>query len=97
MWRAAIEDNPDPKKYVPTQVNGFTDLKKRMVCEESQTALQRAFINQTMDQIQELKKQHAASVAQISELKQKFMQLQHRLLRVSSIFVIEFCVVKFTS
>lgn len=86
MWKAAIEDNPDPNKYVPTQVNGFADLKKRMVCEESQTALQRAFIGQTMEQIQELKKQHAASVAQISELKQKFMQLQHRLLRVSSVF-----------
>lgn len=83
LWKAAIEDNPDPSKYVPTQVNGFSDLRKRMHCQESQIALQRGFIDNTMQEIQELKKQHAASVAQTSELKQKFMQLQHRLLRVS--------------
>lgn len=54
-----------------------------MICQETQTALQRGFIDKTMEQFQELKKQHAASVAQMAELKQKFLQLQHRLLRVS--------------
>lgn len=74
---------------MPAQVNGFTDLKKRMVCQETHTALQRGFINKTMEQLQELKKQHAASVAQTAELKQKFLQLQHRLLRVSARFCLD--------
>lgn len=90
LWKAAIEDNPDPKQYLPCQINGFADLKKRMVCQETQTALHRGFIETTMIELQELKKKHAASVAQTADLKQKFLQLQHRLLRVNEIVVSRF-------
>lgn len=78
-----MEDSPDQKRYIPCQVNGFTDLKKRMICQENQTALLRSFIDATIQQLQEQKKKHAASAAQIAELKQRFLLLQHRLLRVS--------------
>lgn len=83
MWHAAQADNPLPNKYLPTSMNGFTDLKKRMLCEEYETAVHRAFIEKANNEISELKRKHAASIARITEQKQKFLQLQHRVLRVN--------------
>lgn len=82
MWQAAQLDNPNPKQYIPIPINGFVDLKKRVLCEEYETGLHRAFLEKVNNEILELKKKHAASVAQITEQKQKFLQLQHRLLKV---------------
>lgn len=87
MWEAAQVDNPNPKLYIPAPINGFTDLKKRMLCEEYETGLHRAFLEKTNNEILELKKKHATSIAQITEQKEKLLQLQHRLLRVSVICI----------
>lgn len=82
MWQAAQSDNPLPNKYLPTPMNGFTDLKRRMLCEEYETSIHRAFIEKVNKEITELKRKHSASIARITEQKQKFLQLQHRVLRV---------------
>lgn len=82
MWYAAQADNPVPSKYLPTPMNGFTDLKKRMLCEEYETSVHRAYVEQVNSEITELKRKHSASIARITEQKQKFLQLQHRVLRV---------------
>lgn len=83
MWQAAIQDNPDPKKYVPVPINGFSDLKCRLVQQEHQTGLHQAFLERVNKDITELKTKHSTSIAQITELKQKFLELQHRILRVN--------------
>lgn len=82
MWQAAIQDNPNPKKYIPVPINGFSDLKSRMLHQEYQTGLHQAFLEKVNKDATDLKTKHTASIAQISELKQKFLQLQHRILRV---------------
>lgn len=82
MWQAAIADNPNPKKYIPVAINGFGDLRTRMLHQETQTGLHQAFLEKVNKDINELKTKHASSQAQIAELKQKFMELQHRILRV---------------
>ncbi|KAL3280106.1 hypothetical protein HHI36_017612 [Cryptolaemus montrouzieri] len=82
MWEAAKLDNPNPKKYMPVAINGFTDLKSRMHNQEYETGLHKAFLQKVDKDIAELRKKHAASIAQITDLKQKFLQLQHRILRV---------------
>lgn len=82
LWKAAQIDNPNPQKYLPTPLSGFSNLKKRMLCEEFETGLHRAFLDKVHKDIIELKKKHAASIAQIAEQKQKFLQLQHRVLKI---------------
>ncbi|XP_045480908.1 nucleoporin p54-like isoform X1 [Harmonia axyridis] len=82
MWEAAKIDNPNPKKYMPIAINGFTDLKNRMHNQEYETGLHKAFLQKVDKDISELRKKHASSIAQITDLKQKFLQLQHRILRV---------------
>ncbi|XP_060524640.1 nucleoporin p54 [Cylas formicarius] len=82
MWQAAIQDNPNPRKYIPVPINGFSDLRARMLHQEYQTGLHQAFLDKVNREITELKTKHAASVAHIAELKQKYLDLQHRILRV---------------
>ncbi|KAK9736627.1 Nup54 C-terminal interacting domain [Popillia japonica] len=82
MWQAAQMDNPNPAKYIPTPMFGFTDLKKRMVCQEYETGLHTAFLQKSSEDILELKKKHTASVAQLTDRKQKLLELQHRVLRI---------------
>lgn len=83
LWKAAQIDNPLPSKYLPMPIMGFANLKKRMLCEEFETGLHQGFLTKVNKEIVELKKKHAASLAQIAEQKQKFLQLQHRVLKVS--------------
>lgn len=82
MWQAAVQDNPDPKKYIPVAINGFGDLRTRMLNQEYQTGLHAAFLEKVGKEMSGLKTKHSASIAQINELKQKFLELQHRILRV---------------
>ncbi|XP_030765528.1 nucleoporin p54-like [Sitophilus oryzae] len=82
MWQAAVQDNPNPKKYIPVPINGFSDLRARMLNQEYQTGLHSSFLERVNKDITQLKTRHSASIAQISELKQKFLELQHRILRV---------------
>ncbi|XP_050305929.1 nucleoporin p54 isoform X2 [Anthonomus grandis grandis] len=82
MWQAAIQDNPNPKKYIPVSINGFSDLRARMLNQEYQTGLHSAFLEKVDKDIKELKTKHASSLAHIADLKQKFLELQHRVLRV---------------
>nr|CAI5859905.1 unnamed protein product [Callosobruchus analis] len=82
MWQAAVQDNPNPKKYIPVPINGFSDLRARMLHQEHQTGLHQAFLDKVNKDIAELKTKHSSSIAQIAELKQKFLEMQHRILRV---------------
>ncbi|CAG9859370.1 unnamed protein product [Phyllotreta striolata] len=82
MWQAAVQDNPNPKKYIPVPVNGFSDLRCRMLHQEHQTGLHQAFLDKVNSDITELKTRHSSSVGQIAELKSKFLELQHRILRI---------------
>jgi nuclear pore complex protein Nup54 len=82
MWKAAIVDNPNPNKYMPVPIYGFNDLKARKLKQEHETGLHKAFEEKINNELAELKKKHAASIARINELKHRFLHLQHRTLRV---------------
>ncbi|KAK5650352.1 hypothetical protein RI129_001381 [Pyrocoelia pectoralis] len=82
MWQAAQADNPNPSKFMPTPLNGYSDLKKRLLCQQYETKLHQGYLNQVGNDIVELKKKHVNSVAKINDLKQKYAQLYHRLLQI---------------
>ncbi|CAG9768757.1 unnamed protein product [Ceutorhynchus assimilis] len=82
MWQAAIQDNPDPAKYIPVPINGFSDLRARILNQEYQNGLHLAYAEKAHADVVDLQTKHSRSVAQSAELKQKFLELQHRVLRV---------------
>ncbi|RZC41236.1 Nup54 and/or Med3 domain containing protein, partial [Asbolus verrucosus] len=82
MWKAAIADNPNPSKYMPVPIYGFSDLKTRKLKQEHETGLHKAFEEKINNELTELKKKQAASIARINELKHRFLHLQHRTLRI---------------
>lgn len=96
MWKAAIIDNPNPSKYMPVPIFGFNDLKARKLRQEYETGIHRAFEEKLTTELDELKKKHADSTAKINELKQRFLHLQHRTLKVRSCFLLLFieCLLK---
>ncbi|CAH2018538.1 unnamed protein product [Acanthoscelides obtectus] len=53
-----------------------------MLHQEYQTGLHQAFLDKVNKDIADLKTKHSSSIAQITELKQKFLEMQHRILRV---------------
>lgn len=81
-WAAAQSDNPQPSKFLPMPMNGFTQLKKRMITEDQETALHRSFLESVNGQITDLQRKHTATMSQITEQKQKYLQLQHRVLQI---------------
>ncbi|XP_044728605.1 probable nucleoporin Nup54 [Chrysoperla carnea] len=82
IWKQAQEDNPNSTKYIPVPIIGFNNLKWRLQTQENETALHRAYLNQVTDDIAQLKQKQAASIAQITEYKRKFSDLQHRVLKI---------------
>lgn len=82
FWQTAQVDNPDPHKFMPIVLKGFGGLKQRMLSEQFETSLHRGYLDKVSTDILELKKKQANSVARIGELKQKYAQLHHRLLKI---------------
>lgn len=91
VWAAGQAANPNPRKYLPTVVTGFGDLKKRALCEGYECGLHRSYLDKVANDMVELNKKHANSVARINELKQKLAQLYHRVLQVSTNHPNSFC------
>lgn len=82
IWKQAQEDNPNPDKFLPIPVIGFNQLKWRLQIQEEETALHRAYLDQVMDDITTLKQKQTAAIARIAEHKRKYLDLQHRVLKV---------------
>lgn len=82
MWQVGIADNPNPAKYMPVPIYGFEDLKTRKLKQEHETGLHKAFEEKINNELVELRKKHVASLARINDFKLRFIQLQHRTLRV---------------
>lgn len=40
LWEQARKDNPDPRRFVPVQANGFSDLKIRVEEQDKMAAQQ---------------------------------------------------------
>ena len=51
IWQQAILDNPNPDKYLPVPMVGFTELYKRLKQQESQTKLHQTKLNVRIDSI----------------------------------------------
>lgn len=84
MWKQAIEDNPDPTKFIPVPIVGFNELKYRILCQEKETETHALYLAKVQRDLTELKQKHADSAATILGHKRKLADLSHRILNVCS-------------
>ncbi|RZF40093.1 hypothetical protein LSTR_LSTR002496 [Laodelphax striatellus] len=82
LWKSAQLDNPDPDKLIPVPIIGFNELRWRARCQEQETKVHQAVLDRIAEDIAELQRRHSETVAKIAEYRQRFIQLEHRVLKV---------------
>ncbi|XP_053741501.1 nucleoporin p54 isoform X3 [Synchiropus splendidus] len=82
IWEQAKVDNPDPEKLIPVPMVGFKELLRRLQIQEQMTKQQQTRVDIVSNDISELQKNQATTVAKIAQYKRKLMDLSHRVLQV---------------
>ncbi|XP_037121552.1 nucleoporin p54 isoform X3 [Syngnathus acus] len=82
IWEQAKVDNPDPEKLIPVPMVGFKELLHRLQIQEQMTKQHQTRVDIVSNDISELQKNQATTVAKIAQYKRKLMDLSHRVLQV---------------
>lgn len=82
MWKQAKQDNPDPKKFIPVPIVGFSELNWRIKCQEAETDIHNQYMSKLQKDIEELKQRHASTTAKMMEHRRKLADLSHRILKI---------------
>ncbi|KAM9306715.1 nucleoporin p54 [Pholidichthys leucotaenia] len=82
IWEQAKVDNPDPEKLIPVPMVGFKELLRRLQIQEQMTKQHQTRLDIISNDISELQKNQATTVAKIAQYKRKLMDLSHRVLQV---------------
>ncbi|XP_067339777.1 nucleoporin p54 isoform X5 [Channa argus] len=82
IWEQAKVDNPDPEKLIPVPMVGFRELLRRLQIQEQMTKQHQTRVDIISNDISELQKNQATTVAKITQYKRKLMDLSHRVLQV---------------
>uniref|UniRef100_V5IDF5 Putative nucleoporin p54 strongylocentrotus purpuratus n=2 Tax=Ixodes ricinus TaxID=34613 RepID=V5IDF5_IXORI len=82
LWQQAKLDNPDPDRLIPVPMIGFAELRRRFKLQEHEIKQHQSRLDIIAEDIAELQRQHATTVAKIEEHKRKQSDLNHRVLKV---------------
>ncbi|XP_031433260.1 nucleoporin p54 isoform X2 [Clupea harengus] len=82
IWEQAKEDNPDPDKLIPVPMVSFKELLRRLKIQDQMTKQHQTRTDIIANDISELQKNQATTVAKIAQYKRKLMDLSHRVLQV---------------
>ena len=82
LWKQSQEDNPDPEKYIPVPVVGFSEVRWRYQCQIGETKRHQAFLDRIADEIATLQRDNEAARLKIIEYRHKAVALEHRILKV---------------
>ncbi|XP_034458524.1 nucleoporin p54 isoform X4 [Hippoglossus hippoglossus] len=82
IWEQAKVDNPDPDKLIPVPMVGFKELLRRLQIQDQMTKQHQTRVDIISNDISELQKNQATTVAKIAQYKRKLMDLSHRVLQV---------------
>ncbi|XP_037955724.1 probable nucleoporin Nup54 [Teleopsis dalmanni] len=82
VWRQAKLDNPDPAKFIPIPMIGFSSLKHRIKCQEAENERHALFLKKIENDFSVLRQRHAITTAKIMEHKRKLATLSHHILKV---------------
>ncbi|KAL0965899.1 hypothetical protein UPYG_G00287420 [Umbra pygmaea] len=82
IWEQAKVDNPDPEKFISVPMVGFKELLRRLKIQDQMTKQHQSRLDIISNDISELQKNQATTVAKIAQYKRKLMDLSHRVLQV---------------
>ncbi|KAF7661121.1 hypothetical protein LDENG_00268600 [Lucifuga dentata] len=82
IWEQAKVDNPDPEKLIPVPMVSFKELLRRLQIQEQMTKQHQTRVDIISNDISDLQKNQATTVAKIAQYKRKLMDLSHRVLQV---------------
>uniref|UniRef100_A0A3Q3B0N8 54 kDa nucleoporin n=1 Tax=Kryptolebias marmoratus TaxID=37003 RepID=A0A3Q3B0N8_KRYMA len=82
IWEQAKVDNPEPERLIPVPMVGFKELLRRLQIQEQMTKQHQTRVDIISNDISELQKNQATTVAKIAQYKRKLMDLSHRVLQV---------------
>ncbi|XP_053267612.1 nucleoporin p54 isoform X5 [Pleuronectes platessa] len=82
IWEQAKVDNPEPDKLIPVPMVGFKELLRRLQTQDQMTKQHQTRVDIISNDISDLQKNQATTVAKIAQYKRKLMDLSHRVLQV---------------
>eukprot|EP00092_Neocalanus_flemingeri_P013242 GFUD01014272.1.p1 GENE.GFUD01014272.1~~GFUD01014272.1.p1 ORF type:complete len:625 (-),score=206.86 GFUD01014272.1:148-2022(-) len=82
LWKQAIADNPSPTTLLPVPLVGFKSLQTRITAQETQNKAHCGRLDTLAQDIENLNKKQADTVAALTEAKRKQLELAHRVLKV---------------
>ncbi|XP_040183476.1 nucleoporin p54 isoform X2 [Rana temporaria] len=82
IWEQAKMDNPDSERLIPVAMVGFKELLRRLKVQDQMTKLHQSRLDMISDDISELQKNQATTVAKLAQYKRKLLELSHRVLQV---------------
>ncbi|XP_041107115.1 nucleoporin p54-like isoform X1 [Polyodon spathula] len=82
IWEQAKVDNPDAENLIPVPMVGFKELLRRLKIQEQMTKQHQTRMDIISEDISELQKNQATTVAKIAQYRRKLMDLSHRVLQV---------------
>ncbi|CAN8005922.1 unnamed protein product [Ixodes hexagonus] len=82
LWEQAKLDNPDPDRLIPVPMIGFPELRRRFKLQEHEIKQHQSRLDIIAEDIAEMQRRHATTVAKIEEHKRKQVDLNHRVLKV---------------
>ncbi|XP_066430497.1 nucleoporin p54 [Eleutherodactylus coqui] len=82
IWDQAKIDNPDPDRLIPVAMVGFKELLRRLKVQDQMTKQHQSRLDIISEDISELQKNQATTMAKIAQYKRKLMELSHRVLQV---------------
>ncbi|XP_063314756.1 nucleoporin p54 isoform X1 [Pelobates fuscus] len=82
IWEQAKVDNPDPEKLIPVPMVSFKELLRRLKVQDQMTKQHQSRLDIISEDISELQKNQATTMAKIAQYKRKLMELSHRVLQV---------------
>lgn len=81
VWQQAINDNPDPKQFIPVAMLGFNELKWRIKCQEQETEAHSLYLKKLEKDLAEMRQKHVSATSKIMERKRKLAELTHNILK----------------
>ncbi|XP_069599497.1 nucleoporin p54 [Ranitomeya imitator] len=82
IWDQAKIDNPEPDRMIPVAMVGFKELLRRLKVQDQMTKQHQSRLDIISEDISELQKNQATTMAKIAQYKRKLMELSHRVLQV---------------
>ena len=82
LWKQAQADNPDPSRLLPVPMVGFKALQERTAAQEAQAKAHGGRLDTISNDLAELQKKTADTLAALTEAKRRQLELSHRVLKV---------------